>query len=78
MPGIMKTSRKDRKKQRGDASFSKSVGAKWFCYALKLGFLRLICKGSLIFKLNPELPLSLILKEKQWYESNHVVVESRC
>ena len=69
---------KDRKKQRDDASFSKSVGAKWFCSAFKLGFLQLICKVSLIFKSNLKLALSIILKERELYESEHVVVEYRC
>ena len=49
---------KDRKKQMGDASYSESVRAKWFCCAFKLGFLQLICKASLIFKSNLELALS--------------------
>ena len=35
-----------RKEQRGDASYSISMGAK--CFAFKLGFLPLICKASLI------------------------------
>ena len=29
---------KDRKKERGDAIYSESVRAKWFCYAYKLIF----------------------------------------
>ena len=41
--------KKDRKKQRSGASYSESVKAKWFCCALKLGYVQLICKGSLIF-----------------------------
>ena len=69
---------KDRKKQRDDASFSKGVGAKWFCCAFKLGFLQLICKVSLIFKSNLKLALSIILKERELYESEHVVVEYGC
>ena len=40
---------KDRKEQRGNASYSESVSVKWFCSAFKLGFLQLICKASLIF-----------------------------
>ena len=43
---------KDRKKQRGNASYSESVSVKWFLSAFKLGFLQLICKASLIFKSN--------------------------
>ena len=40
---------KDRKEQRGNASYGESVSVKWFCSAFKLGFLQLICKTSLIF-----------------------------
>ena len=40
---------KHRKDQRGDASYSESVRAK-FCCAFKLSFLQLVCKASLIFK----------------------------
>ena len=63
--GFNKTQNKDRKEQRGDTSFSESVRAKLFCCAFKLGFLQLICKASLIFKSNLELPLSIILKERE-------------
>ena len=69
---------KDRKKQRSGASYSESVRAKWFCCAFKLGFVQLICKASLIFKSNLELALSIILKERELYESKHVAVECRC
>ena len=69
---------KDRKEQRGAASYSESVRAKWFCCAFKLGFLQLICKASLIFKSNLELALSIILKERELYESKHVAVDCRC
>ena len=67
-----------KKKQRSGASFSESMRAKWFCCAFKLGFVQLICKASLIFKSNLELALSIILKERELYESKHVVVECRC
>ena len=69
---------KNRMKQRSGASYSESVRAKWFCCAFKLGFVQLICKASLIFKSNLELALSIILKERELYESKHVVVECRC
>ena len=52
--------------------------AKWFCYAFNLGFLQLICKASLMFKSNLVLALSIILKQRELYESKHVVVECRC
>ena len=42
----------DRKEERGDASYSESVRAKWFCCAFKLGFLQLVCKASATFKSN--------------------------
>ena len=69
---------KDRKKQRSGASYSESVRAKWFCCTLKLGFVQLICQDSLIFKLNLELAFSIILKERELYESKHIVLECRC
>ena len=68
---------KDRKKHRSGASYSKNVRAKWPCCAIKLGFIQLICKASLILKSNLELPLSIILKERELYESKHVVVDCR-
>ena len=72
------TKNKDKKEQRGDTSYKESVRAKWFCCAFKLGFFQLICKASLIFKSNFEFALSIILKERELYESKHVVVECRC
>ena len=62
----------------GNRSCSERVRAKWFCCAFKLGFLQLICKASLIFKSNLELALSIILKQRELYESKHVSEESRC
>ena len=43
-----------------------------------LSFLQLICKASVIFKSNFELALSIILKERELYDSKHVLVECRC
>ena len=63
---------------KGNRSYSKRVRAKGFYYAFKLGFLQLICKASLIFKLNLELVLSIILTQKELYESMHVSEERRC
>ena len=65
-------------KNKGDNSYSERVRAKWFCCAFKLGFLQSICKVSLIFKLNLELALSIILNERELYNSKHVAVECRC
>ena len=53
---------------KGNRSYSERVRAKWFCCAFKLGFLQLICKASLIFKSNLELPLAIILKQTKLYE----------
>ena len=75
---IERQKNKDRKEQRGDANYGESVRAKWFCCVFKLGFLQLICKAYLIFKSNLELALSNILKERELYDSNHVVVKCRC
>ena len=61
---------KTKKRQnKGDGSYSARVRDKWFCWAFKLGFLQLICKASLIFKSNLELALSIILKQRELYES---------
>ena len=65
-------------RSKGNRSYSERVRAKWFCCAFKLGFLQSICKASLIFKSNLELALSVILKQRQSYESKHVAVERRC
>ena len=46
--------------------------------AFNLDFLQLICKASLIFKSNLELALSIILRQRELYESKHVAVEHRC
>ena len=51
--------RNEKKKNKGDRYYSESVRDKWFCWAFKLGFLRLICKASLIFKLNLGLALPI-------------------
>ena len=64
-------------RNKGNRSYRERVRAKWFCCAFKLSFLQLICKASLIFKLNLELALSIILKQRELYESKHVAVECR-
>ena len=53
---------KDKKKERGSASYGETVRAKWFCCAVKLDFVQLISKASLIFMSNLELDLLTILK----------------
>ena len=65
-------------RNKGNRSYGERVRAKWFCCAFKSGFLQLICKASLIFKSNLELALSIILKQRELYESKPVVVECRC
>ena len=65
-------------RRKGVAQVIEKVWAKWFCCAFKLGFVQLICKASLIFKWNLELALLIILKERELYESKHVMVECRC
>ena len=61
-----------RQKQKGT-----KVWHKLEC-AFKLGFLQLISRAFFIFKLNFELALSIILKERELYKSKHIVVECRC
>ena len=65
-------------RSKGNRIYSERVRAKWFCCAFKLGFLQLICKASLIFISNLELDLSVILKQRELYDSKHVEVEFRC
>ena len=73
------TTKKQREKRtRDNRSFSEKVNAKWFCCSFKLGFIQLMCKDSLIFKSNLELALSIILKQRELYESQQVAVECRC
>ena len=61
------------KRQRQKGSYSKMVRANSFCCTFK--FLQLICKASLIFQSNLELALSIILKQRELYESNHFAEE---
>ena len=74
------TKEKQTKTERNkeNRSYSERVRAKLFCCAFKLGFLQLISKVSLIFKLDLGLPLSIILKQRELYELKHVAVECRC
>ena len=65
-------------RSKGNRSYSERVTAKWFCCAFKLGLLQLISKASLIFKSNLELVWSIILKQRDLYESKHAVEECRC
>ena len=65
-------------RSKGNRSYSERVRAKLFCCAFIVGFLQLICKASLIFKSNLELALSIILKQRELYESKHVSEECRC
>ena len=67
-----------QRQKRGDRSYSERVRTKSFCCAFKLGFLQLIYKASLIFNSNSELDLSIILKQRELYESKHVAAECRC
>ena len=64
-------------KNKGDGSCNERVTAKWFC-ALKLDFLQLICKASLIFKSNLDLALSIVVKERELHESKLVVMKCTC
>ena len=74
MQKIPKEKQTKTKRSKGN----RRVRAKWFCCAFKLGFLQLICKASLIFRSNLELALSIILKQRELYESKHVSEECRC
>ena len=78
---LQKTAKEKQTKtegSKGNRTYSERVRAKSFCFAFRLGFLQLIRKASLIFKLNLELALSIILKQRELYVSKHVTVECRC
>ena len=77
MQKTTKGKQKKTERSKGNRSYSERVRAKWFCCAFKLGFLELICRASLIFKSNLELTLSIILKQRELYESKHVALECR-
>ena len=55
--------KKQRQKEANKWCYSEHMRTKGFCFACKLGFVQLICKSSLIFKLNLELALSIISEE---------------
>ena len=78
----MKEKRKEKKQRkkrtRGMEAIAKGWEKKDFVERLSLVFSNLICKSSLIFKSNIELALSIILKERELYESKHVAMECRC
>ena len=78
MQKTTKEKQTNAERSNGNRSYSERVRAKWFCFAFKLGFLLLVCKASLIFKSNLELALSIILKQRELYESKHVSKECRC
>ena len=67
--GMQRKTKAERSK--GNRCYIEMMRAKWFCWAFKLCFLQLICKASLIFKSNIELALSVILKQRELYESKH-------
>ena len=79
---MQKTAKKKKQtkteRSKENRSYIERVRAKWFCCSFKLGFLQLICKASLIFESNLELALSILLKQRELYESKHVPVECRC
>ena len=72
-----KNKNKDRKKESSGANYCESLRAKWFCCAFNSGFVQLISRAFLIFKSNLELALLINLKERELYESKHVVLECR-
>ena len=73
--------KKQQKKNKQRQKEARGIGARAKVrelndFAVHLTFA--ICKASLIFKSNLELALSIILKQRELYESKHVVVECRC
>ena len=64
------------KTSKGNRSYS-GCELNDFVVHLSQVFSQLKCKASLIFKSNLELVLSIILKQRELYESKHVAVECR-
>ena len=65
-----KQQKKNKQRQKG-ARGTEAIAKGWELndfVAFKLGFLQLICKGSLIFKSNLELALSINLKQKELFD----------
>ena len=73
------TAKKKQREKRawGNKNYYGMVRAKWFSFALKLGFFQLIWKAFLNYKSTLEVALSIILKQRELYESKHVAVECR-
>ena len=71
-----KKQKKNKQRQKG-ARGTEAIVKGWELsgFVVHLSFLQLICKASLIFKSNLELALSIILKQRELYESKHVGVE---
>ena len=77
LPKTTKEKQTKTERSKGNISYSERVRAKRFFCVFKLDLFQLISKASLIFKLNLELALSIILKQRELYESKHVAVECR-
>ena len=78
---MLKTTKEKKaktEKSKGNGSYSERLRSNRFCCAFKLGFVQLICKASLIFQSSLVFTLSIILKQRQLYNSKHVAVECRC
>ena len=78
LPKTTKEKQTKTERSKGNISYSERVRAKPFFCVFKLDLFQLISKASLIFKLNLELALSIILKQRELYESKHVSEECRC
>ena len=78
MQNITKEKQTKADRSKADRRYGERVRAKWFGWAFKLGFLQLICKASLIRKSDLELASSIILKQRELFELNHVSEECRC
>ena len=73
-----KTTKEKQRQKRARGTEAIVKGWELSGFVVHLSFLQLICKASLIFKSNLELALSIILKQRELYESKHVAVEWRC
>ena len=71
---------KQKTKTERNKGVMQAIGKVWELndFVVCLSFLQLICKTSLIFNSDLELALSIILTERELYESKHVVEKCRC
>ena len=72
---MQKATKEKQRKEQGKQAIVKRWEVNDF---VRLGFLQLICRASLLLMSNLELAVSIILKQRELCDSKHVAVECRC